>query len=83
MFRDRIWIPKFGDVRKLILEDSHRSKYSIHPGNNKMYQDMKPRYWWPRMKIEIADFVAKCVTCAQVKAEHHKPYGELQQLEIP
>ena len=83
LFRDRIWVPKHGGVRDLLLSDVHRSKYSVHPGNNKMYLDLKPQYWWPQMKLEIANFVSKCVTCLQVKAEHQKPYGELQQLPIP
>ena len=63
--------------------DSHRSKYSIHPGCTKMWNDLKSRYWWPSMKLDIASFVEKCVTCAQVKIQHQKPYGELQQLRIP
>jgi hypothetical protein len=48
-----------------------------------MYADLKPLYWWPNMKNDVGLFVQKCVTCAQVKAEHQKPYGELQQLDIP
>ncbi|GKC49265.1 putative reverse transcriptase domain-containing protein [Tanacetum coccineum] len=64
-------------------ENSHKSKYSIHPGSNKMYQDLKLLYWWPNMKVDIAMYVTKCLTCAKVKAEHQKPSGLLQQLEIP
>ncbi|GKD75973.1 putative reverse transcriptase domain-containing protein, partial [Tanacetum coccineum] len=48
-----------------------------------MYQDLKPLYWWPNMKADIATYVSKCLTCAKLKAEHHKPSGLLQQLEIP
>jgi hypothetical protein len=83
LYKVRIWIPKFGDVRRILLEDTHRSRYSIHPGCTKMYRDLKVRYWWPKMKIDIADFVAKCLTCSQVKAQHQKPFGELQQLRVP
>ena len=63
--------------------ESHKSKYSIHPGSDKMYQDVKKLYWWPNMKAEIADYVRKCLTCAKVKAEHQKPSGLLEQPEIP
>ncbi|GKA99740.1 putative reverse transcriptase domain-containing protein, partial [Tanacetum coccineum] len=52
---------------------SHKSKYSIHPGSDKMYQDLKKLYWWPNMKAEIATYVSKCLTCAKVKIEYHKP----------
>ncbi|GKE14850.1 putative reverse transcriptase domain-containing protein [Tanacetum coccineum] len=65
------------------MHESHRSKYSIHPGSDKMYQDMKQLYWWPNMKADIATYVSKCLTCAKVKAEHQKPSGLLQQPKIP
>ncbi|GKD96582.1 putative reverse transcriptase domain-containing protein, partial [Tanacetum coccineum] len=58
------------------------SKYSIHPGSDKMYQDLKKLYWWPNMNADIATYVSKCLTCAKVKAEHQKPSGLLQQPEI-
>ncbi|GJU69888.1 putative reverse transcriptase domain-containing protein [Tanacetum coccineum] len=65
------------------MHESHKSKYSIHPGSDKMYQDLKLLYWWPNMKADIATYVSKCLTCAKVKAEHQKPSGLLQQPEIP
>ncbi|GJT54402.1 putative reverse transcriptase domain-containing protein [Tanacetum coccineum] len=58
-------------------------EYSIHPGSDKMYQDLKKLYWWPNMKAIIAEYVGKCLTCCRVKAECQKPYGLLIQLEIP
>ncbi|GKD43885.1 putative reverse transcriptase domain-containing protein [Tanacetum coccineum] len=64
------------------MHESHKSKYSIHPGSDKMYQDLKLLYWWPNMKADIATYVSKCLTCAKVKAEHKKPSGLLQQPEI-
>ncbi|GJQ89064.1 putative reverse transcriptase domain-containing protein [Tanacetum coccineum] len=73
----------FGDLRALIMHESHKSKYSIHPGSDKMYQDFKKLYWWPNMKAEIATYVSKCLTCAKVKAEYHKPSGLLVQPETP
>ncbi|GJZ53511.1 putative reverse transcriptase domain-containing protein [Tanacetum coccineum] len=80
---NRSWIPCFGDLRALIMHESHKSKYSIHPGSDKMYQDLKKLYWWPNMKAEIATYVSKCLTCAKVKVEYQKPSGLLVQPEIP
>ncbi|GJX17774.1 putative reverse transcriptase domain-containing protein [Tanacetum coccineum] len=79
----RSWLPCYGDLRTVIMHESHKSKYSIHPGSDKMYQDMKKLYWWPNMKADIATYVNKCLTCAKVKAEHQRPSGLLVQPKIP
>ncbi|GJX91503.1 retrovirus-related pol polyprotein from transposon TNT 1-94 [Tanacetum coccineum] len=79
----RSWLPCYGNLRTVIMHESHKSKYSIHPGSDKMYQDMKRLYWWPNMKANIATYVSKCLTCAKVKAEHQRPSGLLVQPEIP
>ncbi|GJV53626.1 hypothetical protein Tco_1449367 [Tanacetum coccineum] len=81
--KNRSWIPCFGNLRALIMHESHKSKYSIHPGSDKMYQDLKKLYWWPNIKAEIATNVSKFMTCAKVKAEYQKPYGLLVQPIIP
>nr|GEZ98969.1 putative reverse transcriptase domain-containing protein [Tanacetum cinerariifolium] len=78
----RIWLPLYGGLRDLIMHESHKSKYSIHPGSTKMYQDLRKLYWWPNMKADIATYVSQCLTRAKVKAEHLKPSGLLQQPEI-
>ncbi|GJY76899.1 putative reverse transcriptase domain-containing protein [Tanacetum coccineum] len=82
-FVDRIWIPSVGGIRRLIMDEAHTSKYSVHPGADKMYYDLRDLYWWPGMKKDIAEYVSKCLTCSKIKAEHHKPSGLLQQPEIP
>ncbi|GJY66715.1 putative reverse transcriptase domain-containing protein [Tanacetum coccineum] len=79
----RSWLPCYGDLRTVIMHESHKSKYSIHPGSDKMYQDMKKLYWWPNMKANIATYVSKCLTYAKVKAEHQRPSSLLVQPEIP
>ncbi|GJU91291.1 reverse transcriptase domain-containing protein [Tanacetum coccineum] len=81
--KNQSWLPLFGNLRDLIMHESHKSKYSIHPGSDKMYQDLKKLYWWPNMKAIIAEYVGKCLTCSRVKAECQKPFGILIQLEIP
>ncbi|GJZ70881.1 putative reverse transcriptase domain-containing protein [Tanacetum coccineum] len=72
-FNGRSWLPCYGDLRTVIMHESHKSKYSIHPGSEKMYQDMKKLYWWPNMKANIAtywdnitmDFVTKLLKSSQ------------------
>ncbi|KAJ0866429.1 putative nucleotidyltransferase, Ribonuclease H [Helianthus annuus] len=65
------------------MDEAHKSRYSVHPGSDKMYHDLKTTYWWPGMKAHIATYVSKCLTCARVKTEYQKPAGLLQQPEIP
>ncbi|GJZ59926.1 putative reverse transcriptase domain-containing protein [Tanacetum coccineum] len=81
--KNQSWLPLFGNLRDLIMHESHKLKYSIHPGSDKMYQDLKKLYWWPNMKAIIAEYVGKCLTCSRVKAECQKPSGLLVQPEIP
>ncbi|GJU78115.1 putative reverse transcriptase domain-containing protein [Tanacetum coccineum] len=71
----RSWLPCYGDLRTVIMHESHKLKYSIHLGSDKMYQDIKQLYWWPNMKADIATYISKCLTCARVKAEHQRPSG--------
>nr|GFA13409.1 putative reverse transcriptase domain-containing protein [Tanacetum cinerariifolium] len=75
---NKSWLPCYGDLRTLIMHESHKSKYSVHPVSNKMYQDMKLLYWWPNMKAGITTYVSKCLTCLRVKAEHQKSSGLLE-----
>ncbi|GJU04051.1 reverse transcriptase domain-containing protein [Tanacetum coccineum] len=81
--KTRSWLPFFGNLMDLIMHESHKLKYSIHPGSDKMYQDLKKLYWWPNMKAIIAEYVNKCLTCSRVKAECQKPSSLLIQPEIP
>jgi hypothetical protein len=82
-FNNRIVVPKNDEVHQQILDEAHLSRYSIHPGSTKMYHDLKQHYWWTKMKIEIARYVARCDTCRRVKAIHMKTTGSLQLLPIP
>ncbi|GKD47104.1 putative reverse transcriptase domain-containing protein [Tanacetum coccineum] len=82
-YLDRIWVPLKGDVRTLIIDEAHKSKYFVHPGADMMYYDLRDRYWWPGMKKDIVVYVSKCLTYLKVKVEHQRPSGLLQQPEIP
>ncbi|KAJ9546254.1 hypothetical protein OSB04_025961 [Centaurea solstitialis] len=79
----RVWVPVAGEARQTLLDEAHRSKFSIHPGATKMYRDLKTDYWWPGMKRDVARYVERCLTCLRVKAEHQRPHGKLQPLDIP
>jgi hypothetical protein len=61
-FNSRIVVPKDTKVRQQILDEAHLSQYSIHPRSTKMYQDLKQHYWWTKIKIQIARYVASCDT---------------------
>ncbi|GKB99226.1 retrotransposon protein, putative, ty3-gypsy subclass [Tanacetum coccineum] len=66
-----------------VLTEAHGSPFSIHLGSTKMYRDLKQNFWWNGMKHDVARFVAKCLTCQQVKIEHQRASGLLQPLDIP
>jgi hypothetical protein len=82
-FKNRLVVPKVPELRQLILVKAHNTRFSIHPGSNKMYQDLKQRFWWTKIKIEITKYVVRCDTCRRVKVEHLKSAGILQPLPIP
>ncbi|KAL2226381.1 UNVERIFIED_CONTAM: Transposon Ty3-I Gag-Pol polyprotein [Sesamum indicum] len=78
-----ICVPNVEELRMEIMHEAYYAPYAMHPGSTKMYRDLRPYYWWPTMKKNVAEFVAKCLTCQQVKAEHQAPAGKLHPLIIP
>ncbi|GKF74138.1 putative reverse transcriptase domain-containing protein, partial [Tanacetum coccineum] len=74
-FVERIRVPAYGNLRTLIRNEVHTTKYYVHPGADKMYYDLRDLYWWLGMKKDISMYVSKCLTCSKVKAEHEKPSG--------
>nr|GEV60616.1 putative reverse transcriptase domain-containing protein [Tanacetum cinerariifolium] len=58
-YLDRIWVPLKSDIIALIMDEAHKSKYTVHLGADKMYYDLRDRYWWPGMKKDIAEYVRK------------------------
>ena len=83
LYKNRLCVPNDMELKKKILYESHNTVFTMHPGSDKMYQDMKQYYWWREMKKDISEYVAKCLTCQQVKAEHQVPSGLLNPLPIP
>jgi hypothetical protein len=82
-FEQHLVVPVDPELRKEIFDEAHLSKFSIHPGSTKMYQDLRKNFWWSNMKVDIAKYVAECDTCHRVKASHLKSDGVLQPLTIP
>ncbi|WVZ76653.1 hypothetical protein U9M48_024609 [Paspalum notatum var. saurae] len=82
-FKGCLVVPKDMQLRKKILDEAHTSMFTMHPGSNKMYQDLKQKFWWTHMKWEIAKYVSECDVCQRVKADHLKPVGMLQPLALP
>jgi len=82
-FRGRICIPDDDEMKKMILEESHRSSLSIHPRATKMYHDLKKLFWWSGLKRDVAQFVYSCLICQKSKVEHQKPVGLMTPLDVP
>ncbi|KAL5574081.1 hypothetical protein UlMin_023678 [Ulmus minor] len=83
LFKGRLCVPKDPELREQILSEAHSTPYSVHPGTTKMYKELKEHFWWPGMKGDVAKYVAKCLVCQRIKAEHQQPGGELQPIEVP
>nr|GFC72353.1 retrotransposon protein, putative, Ty3-gypsy subclass [Tanacetum cinerariifolium] len=79
----RLVVPNDATLREALLTDAYSLPFSVHPGSTKMYHDLKQYFWWSGIKREIATFVSRCLICQQVKIEHHRASGLLQQLDIP
>ena len=69
-FKGRLCVPNDEGIKRKILYEAHTTPYSMHPGTTKMYQDLKNHFWWPGMKKDIVEYVARCLTCQQVQDEH-------------
>jgi hypothetical protein len=82
-YKGRICVPNVKELKAKILREAHESAYSIHPGGNKMYHDLKATYWWYGMITDVAEYVTLCDTCQRVKAEHQRPSRLLQPLQWP
>ena len=82
-YNSRLCVSNVQELKKKLMYESHNTLFTMHPGGNKMYQNLKQYYWWRGMKRDIGEYVSKCMTCQQVKAEHQVPYGLLNLIPIP
>ena len=78
----RLCVPATEELKGQILGEAHSFAYVMHPGSTNMYRTLKEYYWWSGMKIEVVEYVSKCLVCQQVKVERQKPSGLLQPLPI-
>ena len=82
-FQHRLCVPNNKELKKKLLFEAHNTVFSMHPGGNNMYQDLKQFYWWKGRKRDVTEYVSKCLTCQQIKVEHQVPTGLLNPLPIP
>uniref|UniRef100_A0A1S4BD05 Integrase zinc-binding domain-containing protein n=1 Tax=Nicotiana tabacum TaxID=4097 RepID=A0A1S4BD05_TOBAC len=82
-YQGRLCVSIVGELRAKILLEAHYSRYAVHPEATKMYRELRQIYWWNGMKRDIAEMVAQCPNCQQVKAEHQRPGGLTQYIELP
>ena len=78
LFKDRLYVPNVSKIKLLILDEVHKTPYSGHPGYQKTVTMLRKDYFWPNMKSETAEYIARCLDCQQVKTEHQHPAGLLQ-----
>jgi hypothetical protein len=77
-FRGRLCVPQKSEVKMDILRETHKTPYTVHPSETKMYKDLKQNFWWKRMKVDVSKYVAACEVCQRVKAEHKRPASLLK-----
>ena len=81
-FLNRLFVPNDAQLREEVMREAHHSRFTVHPGETKMYHDLRCQFWWHGMKRDVASFVSKCLTCQQVKVEHQRPAGLFQPLPV-
>ena len=82
-FRNELCVSDDKELKKKLLFKAHNTLYTMHPGGNKMHQDLKQHYWWKGMKRDVTEYVSKCLTYQQVKVEHQVPIDLLNPFPIP
>lgn len=77
-FKDRLVVSNDEELREKILQEAYHYRFAMHPGGNKMYQDLKRQFWWHGINVDVGKFITRCFTYQQVKVEHQSPAGLLQ-----
>jgi hypothetical protein len=79
-YRNRLYIPNCDNLKRFIMDELHNRPYTGHPGYQKMIKATKKQFYWPGLKKDIANYLATCLECQQVKVEHRHSAGLLQPL---
>jgi hypothetical protein len=82
-YKGRLYILNFDDLKRFIMDELHKIPYIGHPGYQKMIMATRKLFYWPGLKKDIVDYLAKCLECQQAKADHRHPLGLLHPLPIP
>ena len=82
-YKNIIYIPNVAYLRRVVMDEIHQAPYFGHPGYEKMIATVRKQYFWPRMKIDIAEYISRCMKCQQVKVEHQHPACLLYPLLVP
>ena len=82
-YKNKLCVSNVQELKNNLMYESHNTVFTIHPRGDKMYQELKKYYWWREMKKDIVEYVSKCLTCQQVKAEHQVSSGLLNPIPIP
>jgi hypothetical protein len=83
MHKNRIYVPSSGELRNLVLKEMHDVPYAGHPGYQKIITAVRSQFFWLIMKKDVVDYIAQCMECQKLKADHRHPMGLLQPLPIP
>jgi hypothetical protein len=80
MHKNKVYVPNSYELRKLVLKEMHNVPYVGHPSYQKTIATVRSQYFWPGMKKDVVDYIARCMECQRVKVEHRHPTGLLQPL---
>jgi hypothetical protein len=81
-YKKRVYVPNSFELKSVILKEIHNVPYAGHPRYHKIISVVKIEYYWPDMKRESVDFIARWLECQKVKVEHRHPAGLIQPLPI-
>ena len=73
MHRDRVYVHDVQDIRKMVMKETYDVPYVRHLGYQKIVAAVRKQYYWPGMKNDVAEYIARCMECQKFKVEHRHP----------